>query len=136
MLRLLPSGLPSIHTGSQFAAVLVVLIAIFALPCCPRVDGMFHEAAAVAAASAESATSHAHHAGHEAGFSEQTEGGSSDSVHKGHLMSTGSVDTLPVLAPFALAARLPLSRMGITRILSFVATRGPRIPVPPPQVAI
>ena len=115
--------------------MLVVLVAICVLPCCPRVDGMFHGAAATAA-SAESTVDHSHHADHDAGFSEQTEGGASDSVHKGHLMSTGSVDTLPGLAPFVLAARLPLSWMGVTRVLSFVATRAPRIPVPPPQVAI
>jgi hypothetical protein len=135
MRRLHPSAFPPIRTGSQFAAVLVVLIAILALPCCPRVDGWF-QAAAVAATSAESTADHSPHAGHQAGFSEQTEGGASDSVHKGHLMSTGSVDTLPLLAPFVLAARLPLSQMGITRILRLVVSHASRIPVPPPQVAI
>jgi hypothetical protein len=50
-------------------------------------------------------------------------------------MSTGSVDALPQLAPFALAALIPLVRMGATRILSVVAPPAPRIPVPPPQVA-
>lgn len=132
--RALPTARNTVCTGTQVAAVLVVLLAIFTLPCCPRVDGWFGIAQANAV-EVEVVQTTTNHAGHDHHASVTTGDDDASGLHKGHLMSTGSVDVLPALSPFALAALLPLSWMGATRVATVVSSPAPRIPVPPPRVA-
>lgn len=126
-----------IHVGPQVAVVLVVLLAIFALPCCPRVDGLFNAAQARAAESSTVASTmdHVLHPGHQHHTGADTSESESDGLHKGHLMTTGAVDVLPDLAPIMLAALIPLARIGVSRIARLSLPRAPRIPVPPPRPA-
>ena len=127
------------YTGTQIAAVLVVLLAVFTLPCCPRVDGWFGAAQANAAASEAVASSsdHLHHHGHEHHHTGvTTDDDNASGPHKGHLMATGAVDVLPNLSPIVLAALIPLARVGLDRVGQLSQPAQPRIPVPPPRPAV
>ena len=133
--RTLPARI-SVYTGTQMVAVVIVLLAIFTLPCCPRVDGWFGAAqanAAEVAASAESPTYHHDHQHHQPGVT--TERDSTSSLHKGHLMTTGAIDVLPDLSPFVLGTLIPLARVGLDRAARLSLLPQPRIPVPPPRPA-
>lgn len=129
----MPQARSKISMGSQVAAVLIVLLAVFALPCCPRVDGMFVSAVAAAEAQEQAVTiaSYGHHHHHGA----MADDGSHDS-HKGHLMATGAVDVLPFQGHGALMVFLPLLVLTLSRLLSIVASPSLRIPVPPPRTVV
>lgn len=125
-----------LHVGPQVAVLLLVLLAIFALPCCPRVDGWFGAAQARAAdAVAVATTNSQHHAGHQHHAVADTSGNQSEGLHKGHLMTTAAVEVLPSIMPIALAALIPLARMGTSRVARLAPPMAPRIPVPPPRPA-
>jgi hypothetical protein len=127
----LPPDTGNQQIGRQFFAVAVVLIAVFALPCCPRIDGWFSSAVAAQAAVADAAVDHAHHPAHHHHQHEaETEG-----MHKGHLMSTGAIDVLPALMPVILAGPMPLTLVGACSIAALVQERIPQVPVPPPRWA-
>lgn len=117
--------------------MLVVLLAVFTLPCCPRVDGWFGVAQANAAATevVASTDDHTHHPGHQHHHGSAADDNAS-SIHKGHLMTTGAIDVLPDLSPIVLAALIPLARVGSDRVARLSLPNQPRIPVPPPRLAV
>ena len=122
-----------VRVGPQVAVILIVLLAVFALPCCPRIDGWLAvaETRVTTATPIDSTSADAHHGSHH----HQVTGEEVEGVHKGHLATTGAVDVLPGISLFVLGALIPLATSVNERVARLTLGKVPRIPVPPPRVA-